>query len=579
VNILQLLLLLCGFIYSALPYSVLYLYTIRRGRNSGLSGEEFLKALVWGMTGFILVALPVASFSLEVYRIAHCIMCVPAIIWLAAYARRSPSIDAPLDSAPALIAVAAFIARLSPFLPHSHWWGGGDMRFHNILAKLITVNHSLPDTWLPFADIPVNYPLGSHLLAAFIASHTSIPVHAVLNVLLCLCGALSTALIYALARRMFRDRSAASISAIAYGLTALSGSLDYIRWGGLPNAMAMLLLLLFVLETYRQPGSAPESSSPSLAPALIAAAVVLTHHYSILAMFLLAASLIILTPLKSTARQGLVCASAGLILALLVLRAGNRLPGSGIGHTSVFVFYAHPIGLTEAITSMNIPFAALGIMGLYIILRRDIPASLSIITAWTAAYFAAFVFLEYGYRLAVFSLTKGEHFFTALTPSRLIADLAYPLSLASGAVVTHRSFDTYRPHFLAILSAVGLASCALFFLSLQGATPIAGTSQAIDWISANVPEDSIVVGALPHLEYRSWKRTSAPPIPASEERNSPDLVRQRSMRSVEEWTDYAAARNLKCYFILSADRSSVPPGMHALFSHGSISICVAEHSQ
>ncbi len=560
------------FLYALTPYSALYLFS--RRKEKALDFEDILLACIWGIAGFILVALPIVSVSLNLYSIVHAAVCVPALVWLTPALRRHFCIASRFHWAAAAILLLAFLVRLAPFLPHDNWFGGGDMRFHNILAESIIVGDALPRTWEPFAEIAVNYPLGGHLLAAFVSVHSLLPVHTVLNALLCLCGGLSSALIYFLALRLFENKSAATASALSYGFIALVGSLDYIRWGGLPNALAMLLLLLFVTEVLKACELEEADVLRSMVPALVAAAIVLTHHYSALAMFLLVGSIIILTPLRAVAKSGLMNSLAGLLLALLILRSGGPLPGSDVGKTSVFMFYEHPITLREVLVSMNLPFAVVSIAGVCAILRNGIPRKLSLLTAWTTGYFAAFVFLEYIYRLAVFVISDGQHFFTALTPSRLIADLAYPLSLSVGALTVYNPVARYRTYFAAVLCSLGLTSCLLFFLSLQGPGGIPGSSAAIEWISANVPEDAIVVGSLPHLEYRSWRRTSSPPIPASEARNHPELLRQRSMTSVAQWHAYAESRGLECYYVLSADAHSVPPGLTALHSSGGISVCI-----
>lgn len=577
-NIFESIRLFAAFVYALIPYSALYLFTV--SKKERISGEYLLKSLIWGIAGFVLTAIPVAAFSFSYYQILHALICLPALAWLALRKQHASSTRSFFRIAPFLVVLLAFLVRLAPYLPHTDWYGGGDMRFHNILAKSIMINDSLPLTWEPFAGIPVNYPLGGHLLAAFISRHAMLPVHTVLNVLLCLYGALSAGMIYLLSLSLFKSRPAALISSIAYGFTALAGSLDYVRWGGMPNSMAMLLLLLMVRELIQGQRTDAAGHSGYLAPALISAAIILSHHYSALAMFLLSAALLFFTPLRKLSLRSLACSISGLLLALLVLHAAGHIPGdTNIGQTSAFRFYEHPISLAEAAMSLNLPFVFLGIFGLWVIIRHRIPPPLSLITAWVTAYFSAFVFLEYGYRLAVFSLTEGQHFFTALTPSRLIADLAYPLSLSAGALVMHIKLKHYTAHAVAVLCAVGLASCFLFFLSVHGATGIPGSSEAITWISKNVPPDSIIVGSLPHLEYRSWRRTSAPPIPASEARTHPDMLEMRALNSVQKWQMYAAARHLRCYFILAGDPSQIPQDMRIMHSYKSISVCVAETAQ
>lgn len=562
--------LVCVLIYALFPYSALYLITQRKSIEQ--TWIILLKASVWGIVGLIIAGIAISSQSLRAYSIVHFSVAVLVVVPLLITSRilwRRPTL---LSLLPVALMIAAGLVRLAPFFPYTDWLGSGDMRFHNILANSIILNDHLPRTWEPFAQIPVNYPLGSHFIAAFTSFHSGLKVHTVLIVTLCLYGALSTGLIYLISCRLFKDSYAAAISAIAYGFIALAGSLDYARWGGIPNACAMTLILLFVAEILDKEESGSQSRCRVLM-FFIPTAIILAHHYSALALFLLIGGVVVLSPSRSIIWKPVAWTAVGTVFALLLLSVIGSLPEPTTAGTSVFKFYEHPMSIMDVISQMNPAFALIGCIGVYFILKRKMPDRTAILTAWITSYALAFVFLEYCYRITVFMLSNGSEFYTALTPSRLIADSAYPLSIAAGGIVFHRAFETYRKQVIAILVAVGIASSLLLFVSMQSVESIPDIRPTIEWLATHTAPNAVITAGLPHMEYLTWRKSTHPPIPASEARNSPSLLELRSLYSAAQWREYASKNKVNCYFVRPAN-AFIPAELRPVYSNSTFVTCI-----
>ena len=124
---------------------------------------------------------------------------------------------------------------------------GWDSSFHSLLASSTVATGHLP-TWAPYEPIPLNYPYGSHLVIAAMTLLTGIAPDMVFAGLLSVLVPMMTGLaLYALTRLVLRRHDIALGAIIAYGLLGNWGSLDYTRWGGLPNALGFALFLVFLL--------------------------------------------------------------------------------------------------------------------------------------------------------------------------------------------------------------------------------------------------------------------------------------------------------------------------------------------
>ena len=166
-----------------------------------------------------------------------------------------------------LVGVSRFAMALPRVLPA----GPLDPTFQLILSKQIQITHHAISRW-PFANIPLNYPIGSNVLVVVLSGLSRLPLHTTFKDLIPLLGVLTTAQMYVFARRMTDNSLMALYSAAIYGLWAWFGSIDYFRWGGLPNELAMLLFITMLCVGDSSRGSI-------LVMAICFAAAVLVHHH------------------------------------------------------------------------------------------------------------------------------------------------------------------------------------------------------------------------------------------------------------------------------------------------------------
>ncbi|MBI3741916.1 MAG: hypothetical protein HY257_09200 [Chloroflexi bacterium] len=203
-------------------------------------------------------------------------------------------------------------------------------------------------------------------------------------------------------KNFFGRDSLARASAFAYAFIANLGSLDYYRWGGLPNETAMTLLLTAFALVWCAHGRAS-----GIFAAITFASIYFVHHHSMLVVFLLAASIISalwFTAQRADARRfaAIFALSLGIASFWLVpyaLRIGKL---SETLVTGFWIFFVRP---WEIPTELGVVFTLLIIPGLIALARdwsRWRATRVLIWEVWTGVLLAAFFFLEYVYR----ALTK-----------------------------------------------------------------------------------------------------------------------------------------------------------------------------
>ena len=177
-------------------------------------------------------------------------------------------------------------------------------------------------TWAPYEQIPLNYPYGPHVFIAEISLLTGIAPDQVFGVLLNLLTPLATGLaLYAFARQAWRSTGAALGAVAAYMFLGNWGSLDYGRWGGLPNALGCFLLLAFLLVFFAR----GHEWTHVIIGGLLLGAIPLAHHHVMLTTALLLAGygvcLGLLALFKAPPGLGHVAARQLLRLTLIALVA------------------------------------------------------------------------------------------------------------------------------------------------------------------------------------------------------------------------------------------------------------------
>jgi hypothetical protein len=578
-TVLTLISLLLALGYGLLPYA-LAVYMIP-DRFPLSRTEKSIRAAALGLVLFCLLSHAWISVSLAIFIIAHAVLTGLVILVLfAAQRKHEKALTEWKFAAPViLLLTAAFSVRILPPLLSADWLGCIDARFHNILAQSILKLGHLPGTWQPFADIPVSYPLGTHAMMAFLSVNSGAPVHHAFSLLLAFTGALTAGVLFVTAMRLFRNRESAMLAAAAYGFLPIMGSLAYLSWGGLPNAAGMLFLCLLVLLMLE--AHSAESFQPVvwLYMLICLAGMRCTHHYSYLVALLLLFAQFAFGPTPKLRRI-----SARLILVALLLGVVSSVPEimhlrTGLANSGTLKFPEPPITLFRIILDMNPAFVALACFAYYIAVRQssagtapDSTVPCVFVLAWAASLLGAFVFLEYIYRAAVLIITGGRECYVALTPSRMATNLVYPLSLLCGTVPLWTKWRRYRRPILTLFSTAAAATIiyTLHYQHSRGEHP--GSRSMADWISENTDSRSMLVSALPHLEYLTWRETSYPPIPASEERNSPSVTWKFGMKYHEQWIEWEKYTGRSVYYLTPDPGHLYPPILEKIYATHNIAV-------
>jgi hypothetical protein len=559
------LLLTGAFAYAIAPFALL-LWALEAPRSRRPWPHTLALGAIVGWVGFTLAATLTSTFSFGLYLRAHAVLtAAAAVVWVVRRIRMrsAPRFLADLratDLAAVGIVLLALGVRLVPLITGGDSLGGNDARFHNILSQKILVEGRLTGTWAPVAPVTVVYPRGVHVLCAFMARIAGAPVHQAFNALFPLAAALTTALVFALGRSVFRSRAAGLVSAACYAFLPRWGSLDYFRWGGLPNAVGMLFLCAVLWMVFRQATTARGSLGWAAAAGFTVVAIGMVHHYSLLVTAVVLPAGLLFSTSREMRRAMLRTLLAAVVLAspLLVWRY-LRFTGR-IGTTSVLVFREPGLTLWDCIRSLNPVFVVVFAIALLALRATAWDDRRVIVFSWFAALLSAFVFLEYVYRGASLLLTGGRDFFTALTPSRMATDLAYPMAVLCGGLAGARFWRRWPRVSAAVLAVVALGTCAWVWREQAGTGVVPDeVREAGLWIREHAPADSMVIGGFPHLAYLTWRETGSPPLPASEPRNDPRITWRRDIRSPAAWLQWSSRTGRPLFFVLPGAVTPPPP--------------------
>lgn len=413
-----------------------------------------------------------------------------------------------------LVLGLAAILRFLP-LPFHQLPRGWDPYFHLLLVeKILSASGHIHD-WLPFEDIPLRYPLGSHLLLAAISRLSTLPSHAVFKLLLALLGTLTCAQVYALVRSSTRDRQVALFSTAAFGLLALLGSLDYYRWGGLANLLGLYLFLgaLSVLSTEYGRRMA------GLLPFFFVGLGLCNTHVLAAAVLVLGPVLIVLLSRRaSRGRAWVLLAAAGITLVVdAILLLPGLLGQDSMGGTGLFLYGEEQYTVQKIIADVGLPYVLLTLLGgaLWALRRAAFPVGGVLLVA-NAAMLVLFVGFEYGGRALTQHLLQRD--IAPFTPGRFLTDAIPLLAVFPGltlAWLQRRTKYHAGAWLLAILllSALNLPYYCAFFKPVIPPPYV----EAYQWIRRNTSPDTVVLARHFHAPYLTRRACSNTPIPSSEQ--------------------------------------------------------------
>jgi len=583
-----------AYCYAIAPYLCLYLALPHK--RGGIA-ERLVPGLAVANAAFILTATLVCELSFNLYHVAHPAIAAVGVALLLYRWRLSGWAKPEMNTSPSVyiflgIVLLAFAVRLVPILAGGESLGGGDARFHNLLARKIVVGGKLSEDWTPFADIGVMYPQGTHTFVAFLAVGARCSVHHALNFLFPVVGALTTAVIYVLARALFRSDGAAAWSSACYAFLAAWGSLDLYRWGGLPNGFGMLALctMLYLLlehgcstRTYEE-SVIPDKACPepvertegsqvpkALAIAILVPSILLTHHYTLIVAGIMLVSVALFTADAKLRGFTLLAAVLAAVLAAPLLFLHYVRFVGGLGETGVLVF-REPIR-TVLFYAQHMGPGLVAMFACALVLARKAKWNTGqvAVLAWFTGLFAAFVSLEYICRGVVLAATGGADCFSCLTPSRMATDMVYPMSILSGAVVTCNAWKKHAKLWTAGIVVLGIATSGMAVRDQLRVGVFPEYRAAAQWLRRHSRQNAMIVGNLPHLEYLSWRETSAPPLPASEQRNHPSVTWKREMDSFDSWLEWERTNRRPVYFVLPPHERG-PASLNELFFNGHVRI-------
>lgn len=402
---------------------------------------------------------------------------------------------------------------------------GWDPSFHLIIAGKIARQQALVVDWLPFKDIRLNYPIGSHELVALLAQVTGMPLHRAFGFLMAAVVTLNVAQIQLLTEAATGDRRWALASATAYGFWAVYGSIDYPRWGGLPNAFAMSCwlnaLCLWLLT--------PRVAVRIAATALSFAALVLSHHHVMITAALAYVGVLPLLIVRHRAREalellGAAALAAGLTAFYVVPYA---LRAMEITDTSIAQFYEDEFTRMNLWRNVGPLFLVCGSVGLGLWTLRGsglLRAAQPHVVGTLGMLLLAYLILAVVWPLV--QTARGLPPTTPFTPSRFLTDAMYFLCLPVGMVVC-KAADRLRlatGTLCGLMIIAGTAASLDNWRQLYGAEPMERSFLgALRWLHAATPAEAAICDPQPDwghqavwTTYVAWRPTSLTPIPVSE---------------------------------------------------------------
>jgi hypothetical protein len=472
------------------------------------SQEVAISGLAFAL-GLAMLTLHLCAYaSLTLFAVGWTLAALAGAYWLY---RQRPRFS--IERALVLLALAAAAIRFAPVLlqdfPH-----GWDPYFHLLIVRLIGQSGGHVASLSPFEDIPINYPIGSHLLVALIAKCSGASIYGVYQALLALFGTLSCLQVHAWVRAATGNRRWALYAMAAYAFLAVQGSIGYYEWGGLPNLIGMYLLAgCLTIVAQRDAG---ERRWWALPPMYLA--IALSNHHVLIVAFMVLLALVVWLALQREARGDARRLLAGGLLAALVgvpYLLHHFLSTSGaIFGTGLLTYGEAENTMRFIVFSCGVAFSCAVVGGAAVYARnprgRPLHAALWLPAAVMLMLFVLFEHLGLHLMLAYF-----QRSISPFTPSRFITDAVYPLSAFAGLAflaVEERIGRSVLPVVL-LLFLTNAAHYKLHFLPAIDADRLA----AYRWVEANTRPDAVVFDTWVHAPVLTNRVSSYTALPSSEQ--------------------------------------------------------------
>lgn len=516
--------LLAGVLFLALPGVLLWAALFPE--HSSI--ERWTWGTSAGLALAVIIAFSVSWIRLSLFTPAWAIV---AAVGLVARRKRKPVVThVSLEGAErwllvilVLVAITRFVPTLVQAVPP-----GLDPSFHSLLAKKLLLSDRLFHDWMPFENIVLNYPLGSHLIVAILSRWASLPLHRVFQLLIPTLGVLSTAQVYALARRFFRSSEVALYSALAYGMWAFAGSFEYYRWGGLPNELG----IIFLLPVLALVAGADFDWRSSMAFAVFLAGMFIVHHHVALVAGICLAVIIAylwfappeVEPIAATKIRGIVLGIAGGLLLASAEIVPEIMKVTKLANTDA-LHIDSPNSAVLMLASMGVMLLVAGTWGFVLACGRQARARAGMLIVISLALVGSYIVCSPIY--AAYSVHRWGQERPLLAPSRFLTDLVYFLSIFAGYAL-YRAATACRLS-LRTMTIVGLLLALAnipMWRDFFRPAPQPKVWDAYAWIAKHTPADTIVLNTDEWAPYVTWRRTPATPLPASEPRVSDNPARR-----------------------------------------------------
>jgi len=460
-----------------------------------------------GLAMGVYLASAISHFDLRAFYPIWAVVALGCLI--ARAMRRSPGYTSGTPGIRlTLILVVVAVTRFAMALPRALPAGALDPTFQLILARQIQITHHAIDRW-PFANIPLNYPTGSSVLLVVLSGISRLPLHRVFLYLIPLLGVLTTAQMFMFARRMTANSLAGIYAAAIYGLWAWFGSIDYFRWGGLPNELAMLLFLTML--------SLPATSRSSIfAMSILFAGVVLVHHHVMVVSGVILLLIILWRMAHHQPWRPLAAAIAlGIVLDLFFLVpyawhiANFRATGMVVSGEGLLPFSGLPASFGYGIT-------CIGALGIILCLARKCRVDAIPVIA-SMALVVMFCIGEDIVPLTLSALNRTP--MTFFTPSRFLTDLNYFLPIFAATAIVYFSRRCGIAGWMVamvVVLLVPLADIAQWKSMLNLYDPPQSLLDACDWIRQSTPPATLVDNRSAWMTYLCWREPAHIALPVSE---------------------------------------------------------------
>lgn len=381
---------------------------------------------------------------------------------------------------------------------------GFDPYGHLFLIDRILENNFLITDWMPLEAIPLNYPTGMHGLLACYTKMTGIHSYMIFKWFFALCGFLTSNLIYLFYRKDF-GQSVARYASFFYTFLTFYGSLHYLTWGGLPNALAMVFFLLSVDSLQRKKRNYF---------IILFTAIFYTHHNTIFLaclFYFLFLSYLLLKKNKDIEKTKIISLTfllaSPLLLSLIFKIDYFKFTGMDL-HREPLLNYER---LFNNYSWAFWPLVAVGII-LKCRKRISIPDEVKFISL---TLLVLFILFEYVGRFLTKKFVGQEIAYMA--PSRFLTNMSYFFCLYGGIALATAE-QKLSPKKWVFISSLGLlvASNYYQFKKIMWEELDSNYINAYNWIKLNTSNNSRIIASHAYSSYFSNRVSTSTLIPSSE---------------------------------------------------------------